>query len=326
LFGSGIVVGSGDAAGSTAYVSAEISNTKFLNAWPVDASGNPTTGGLNDLFCGISANAILDLQVLNNTFDDVDRPLANAGVITINTNDQGRLGSPGNPALISGNTLKNIGSQTAAGTGGYIAIRFAPQSTSAIAHRLKILNNQLFNIVNKAMLVDSRDKAIANVEISGNTVGTIAQPVGQNNQRGIDVVASDNTTMNLLVQNNTIVADGSGSANSALSLTSGTPNNTQSPTATLNATITGNTISNINASAGTLGRFRARTLAPASPNTNISNLCLTLTNNVLEDASKVFELSHNSTGSFNRSASGNTGTVTTSGTIGSVASCTTPSF
>lgn len=337
LFGSGIVIGAGDAGGSTTSVSAEVSDTKFVNAWPVDGSGNPTTGGLNDLEFGVAANAVLDLQVINNTFDDIGRPLAQVGVINVNSNDNGRLGSPGNPARIAGNVIQNIGSKNASFTGGYLGMRFALQSTTSINHRLVIANNQVLNLVNSAMLLSSRNNAIANVSIdnstgagnpggSGNTFGTVALPVGQNNRPAINADASDFTTMNLLMQHNSLVALGSGSANSVVSLTSGIANNTQNPTATFNATVVNNAIRNTNALAGNSGRFRARTLAPASPNMNTSKFCIDLRNNALEDASKVFELFHNSNGIFNRSATGNTGTITTSGSIGSVASCTTPAF
>jgi hypothetical protein len=335
LFGSGIVVGAGDMTGVSPYVSVNISNTQFVNAWPIDASNNPTTGGLNDLYIGIAANAICDVQITDNLFDDIDRPLATAGVITINTNDLGRLGSPNNPAIISGNTIQNIGVTTSVGTGGYFGIRFAPQSSSVITHRIKILNNQLLNMKNKGIFVDSRDKAIVNAEITGNIVGTVAAPVGQNNRNAMDIIASDNTTMNILVQNNSIVGQGTSTANSALSLTSGTANNTVNPTSKLFATITGNTIKNTSstAAAGTTARFRARSIAPSSPNTNTSAICLVLTNNILEDNTKLFELTHASSGSFSINATGtgvagNTGTISViSGSISSgISSCSQPSF
>ena len=94
--------------------------------------------------------------------------------------------------------------------------------------------------------------------------------------------------------------------------------------ATVNATITGNTIRNTNA-AITGGRFRAETIA-ISPGP--ANFCLDLRNNVLEDGTKEFNLQNNGlAGSvFNLNQSGNTGTITTVGVIGSVASCTVPSF
>ena len=158
--------------------------------------------------------------------------------------------------------------------------------------------------------------------IDGNTVGTLAEPVGQSNRRGIELETQQSGVLNVQVSNNpSIVGSGTSNSNSSLHLRSGadTP-----ASATVNATVTGNTISNTN-TGNTGGRFRAETIA-ISPGP--ANFCLDLRNNVLEDGTKEFNLQNNGLGGsvFNLNQSGNTGTITTVGTIGSVGSCTVPSF
>jgi hypothetical protein len=55
-------------------------------------------------------------------------------------------------------------------------------------------------------------------------------------------------------------------------------------------------------------------------------MCLDLRGNMLDGSTKLFELIHDSAGTFGRLTSGNTGTVSESGTFGTVASCPRPAF
>jgi hypothetical protein len=158
-----------------------------------------------------------------------------------------------------------------------------------------------------------------NVLVQGNTVGTAAGPVGASNRRGLEVETQSAATMKILIQNNpSIVGAGSSGANSSLAVRAGVTNNS---TGTLNATVLSNTVGSTNA--GNLGRVRAETAAGTTGSS--PTMCLDLRSNVLESAAKVFELTNN-VGTFNRLTSGNTGTVTETGSFGAAASCPQPSF
>ncbi|HKQ07129.1 MAG TPA: HYR domain-containing protein [Blastocatellia bacterium] len=317
LFGSGIIVGAGDDAGSTATVNVAVSNAKFINA---------AANGVNNLEMIVQQSAVLNYNVSNNTFDTVGRSSFITGVINVNATGGGRIGSVGNPATIDGNTIQNIGISSAAP--GYVGIRIAPDNSSAVTHKVIISNNIIKNVWRQGILLSGRSQAVVNARINNNTIGTLAEPVGRSNRRGVEVETQQSSTMNLEVKDNpSIVGAGTSNTNSALHLRSGTdtPSN-----AAINATVTNNTIKN-SASAGTGGWFRAETVALAP---GPANMCLDLRNNVLRnsgdaaDGTKEFNLLNNGLGgsTFNLNQSGNTGTITSSGTIGSTGSCTAPNL
>jgi hypothetical protein len=318
LFGSGMTVGAGDDAGSTANVHLNVSNTSFTNA---------PANGINDLEMTVQQNASLVPNITNNTFDKVGLPLATVGVININTNTSGRLGNASEFGNIANNTISNIRSGAGptfaydpAGVNGYLGIRAAFDGNAGVNHKLKILNNNITALARQGILISARTNVNdVNVLIQGNTVGTAAAPVSASNRRGIEVETQSAASLKVLIQNNpSIVGSGSSGANSSLAIRAGTTNNS---TGTLNATVLSNTIGSTNA--GTTGRFRGETAAGTTGSS--ATLCLDLRNNVLESASKVFELTNN-VGTINRLTSGNTGTITETGTFGSAASCTQPSF
>ena len=127
-----------------------------------------------------------------------------------------------------------------------------------------------------------------------------------------------------LVNNPSIAGAGTSNSNSSLQFRSGV---TDPANGTINATVTGNSISNTNAG-NTGGRFRAEALSVGA---GAGNMCLDeLRNNALQNASKEFELQDNSAalGVFNLNQSGNTGTVTNTGAraIGTVAPRPQPGF
>jgi Big-like domain-containing protein len=313
LFGSGIVVGAGDNAGANGTVNVNVTNTDFINA---------AVNGINDLEMAVQQNAVLNFNVSNNLFDNVGRASAIVGVINVNATGSGQIGSAGNAATISGNTIQHLGTSANVVDLGYLPIRVAPDNSAAVTHRLMISNNTLLDTWRQGMIVSARGQAILNLRVNNNTVGTQAEPVGQSNRRGVELETQQSGVLNVEVLNNaSIVNSGTSNSNSALSLRSGadTPSN-----ATINATVVGNTIGNTNA-ANTGGRFRAETIA-ITPGPG--NLCLDLRNNALENATKEFNLQNQGlAGSvLNLNQSGNTGTITQVGTIGSVASCPTPSF
>jgi hypothetical protein len=323
LFGSGIVVGVGDDNGSTAVVTANVSNGKFLSA---------PTNGLNNLEMTVQQNATLVPNITNNQFDKVGLPLAVVGVINLNTTQAGRIGSNGSAGLISNNQVTNITSLNTtfaydpAGPNGYVGLRVAiDNNVAGVNHKVQILGNTFTNLARRGMYISARGMANdVNVKIDGNTIGTLAAPVGKNNIRGVEIETQSQAALKIDVTNNpSIVNSGSSGSNSALHFRSGVDNNT---TATIQATVTGNVIRNTNV-ANTAGRFRAQTLGVAAGLTSpAGNMCLDLRGNTLEDGSKLFELIHESGGTFTRNVAGNTGTVTETGTFASAASCTRPAL
>jgi hypothetical protein len=315
LFGSGITLGAGDDTNSTANVHFNVSNTSFTNA---------QTNGLTDLEMTVQQNASLVPNINNNTFDKVGLPLAVAGVINVGATGSGRLGSATEFASISNNTISNIRSDatfaySASGNNGYLGIRVYSDGNAGVNQKIKILNNTLTAIANRGVYISSRGNSNdVNVLVQGNTIGTAAAPVGANNKRGLELETQSSASLKALIQNNpSIVSAGTSGSNSSLAIRAGATN---SATGSLFATVLSNTISSTNA--GTVGRFRAET--PVTTGSS-PTLCLDLRNNVLESASKVFELTNN-VGTFNRLTSGNSGTITETGSFGSVASCTQPSF
>jgi uncharacterized repeat protein (TIGR01451 family) len=324
LFPSGIVMGCGDDAGSTAKCFFNVSNTSFVNA---------PSNGINDLEMTVQQSATLVPNISNNTFDKVGLPLATVGVININTTGSGRLGDNSNNALFSGNTITNIQSgpgptfaYTAGGTNGYLGMRFGIDGNSGVNDKIKILNNDIRILARQGLLISSRGaRNDVNVVVQGNTIGTAAQPVATSNRRGVEVETQNSASLKIQVLNNTSIAGaGTSNSNSSLHFRAGTDNTLGAANGTIFATVTGNTISNSNA-ANTTGRFRAETVDLGS-GISAGNICLDLTNNTLDSAAKEFNLVHNSTGTFQfDNGGGNTGTVTTSGTITNVTTgCTGP--
>lgn len=317
LFGSGIVVGSGDDVGSTAVVTANVSNTTFQDA---------PSNGLNNLELGVTQNATLIPNITGNTFDKVALPLATVGVINLNATVMGRVGSNAASGVISNNTISNIRSGAGptfaydpAGTNGYVGMRIAiDNNAGGVNHKLQILNNTVTNVARQGLLVSARGAANnVNVLVQGNTIGTLAAPVGTPSaRRGVEIEAQTTATLKVQVMNNPSIVGGTSGANSALAIRAGV---NAGATSTVQATVTGNTIANPNAGTND-GRFRAETVSG-----NSGTMCLDLRNNVLESAAKEFQTNNNG-GTYGRNASGNTGTITTVGAVGAVASCTLPSF
>jgi hypothetical protein len=332
LFGSGMVVGCGDNAGGSGTCNVNVSNAQFVV---------PASNGSNDLEMGVQQNSVLNFNIHDNTFD-MGNNGANAiiGMINVNTTGSGRIGSPGNQAIINNNIIKNLG-QSAALT-GYQAIRVAPDdcvlsggppcTVSPVTHRLAITNNQIQNVWHTALNISARGRSNLNLQLTNNIIGTLANPVGKSNRRGVLIETQAASSVFATITGNTIVNAGTSNSNSALSLRSGTDNGEDNATGTIAATMSGNTIENT-ASAGTGGWFRAETITLGS-GVAAGNMCLDYNSNTLKDnagvnaPSKEFNLLHNSTGTFQRRNGGsNVGTETSTGTITTIAGgCTQPSF
>jgi hypothetical protein len=331
LFGSGIVVGAGDNAGASGTTTVNVSNAKFVA---------PVTNGINDLEMGVQQNAVLNFNVNHNTFD-MGSNGANAlvGMINVNATGSGRIGSPGNAAVIDTNTIQNLGSTSA--LTGYQGIRVAPDNcspsgatpctVSPVTHRLLIQNNTMQNIWQTAVNISARGRANLQLQFLNNIVGTLANPVGKSNRRGVLMETQANSNIATTISGNTIVNAGTSNSNSALAIRAGTDNGEGDANGTINATISSNTIKNT-ASTGTGGWFKVETV-DLGGGVSAGSMCLDYANNILKNSSDVnnpsaeFNLVHASTGTFTRrNGGGNVGTETTSGTIGSNTGCTAPSL
>lgn len=279
LFGSGWVIGAGDNAGSTAVVNLTVRDSRFTNAAP---------NGTNNFEMSAFENATLNYKIKDNLFQNVANASAIAGIINVNTLHSGRFGSTTAMDSIVGNTITNSGTASTVADLGYIGIRIALENNvSGIQHRVVVANNTITDTWRQGILLSSRGQNSGyNVRVENNTVGTAGLPVGQSNRRGIEVELQSSAQMNIEVLNNSVYGAGTVDAAAALGLRNGI----EVGTATLNATVTGNTLRST--SGGTTARFRAETAG-----TGTGVMCLDLRSNNLEDNSKAYALTH-SAGTF----------------------------
>jgi Bacterial Ig-like domain/Dockerin type I domain/Bacterial Ig-like domain (group 2) len=287
LFGSGWAIGAGDNAGSTAVVSLTVRDSRFTDAAP---------NGTNNLEMSVSQSATLDYRIKDNLFQDVGHASANAGIIDVQTLQSGRFGSSTAMDSIVGNTITSSGTAV---DPGHIGIRVAlANNVTGIQHRVVIAGNTITDLWRQGMHLSSRGSNDGyHVRVENNTVGTAALPVGQLNRRGVEVDVQASAQMNIEVLNNSIHGAGTTDAAAALALRTGIV----AGTATLNATVVGNTLRST--SAGTTGRFRAETAG-----TGTGVMCLDLRSNNLEDNSRTYRLLHTA-GTFRVEGAG-TGAVT----------------
>lgn len=280
LFGSGVVASAGDTPGSTAHVTARVSDTRFLNA---------AANGINNLELAAGESGVIDFVVRDNLFDGVAKASAIVGVINLNVTGQGRAGSSISLDSIVGNTIQNIGTGSLVAQLGYVGIRVAIDNPVAgINHRVVIEDNDVRNVWRQGLLVSGRGNADdINVRVAGNTIGTAAAPVARSNRRGVEIETQSNSTVKIEVLNNpSIVNTSTSGTNSALHLRS------TGSTSTIAAAVRGNGVGNTNAGINP-GRFRAETLAGTT-----AGMCLELQSNTLDGAAKLFELNHASTGVY----------------------------
>ncbi|HEX8391919.1 MAG TPA: Ig-like domain-containing protein [Longimicrobium sp.] len=278
LFGNAVRVQSGFTGGSTARADVHVSDSRFVNA---------ASNGTNNIDLSVGENATLGYVIRGNLFEDVARASLVSGVINIDAFGSGRVGAVSADS-ISGNVIRNIGTGSAVTQLGYVGIRVALDNGAAgVNHRVNIRGNTITNLWRQGILISARNQTSnANVQITGNTVGTAAAPVGRSNRRAVEVETQGSAYLKVAVLNNPSIVNTASSGNSALHIRS------TGAGSDLSATVTGNTIGNTNA-AITGGRFRAETLGGTS-----AKVCLDLRGNTLDAAASLYELSHASAGSF----------------------------
>jgi len=321
LFGSAIVVASGDAAGSTAHVTTRVSDTRFVNA---------AANGLNNLELSVAQSAVHDYVIRDNLFDGVAKASAVAGVINMNALDGGRFGASAAADSITGNTIRNIGTGSAVTQLGYIGVRVAADNPAGVVSRVVITGNTFANLWRQAILLSSRTASSLNARIEGNSIGTLSAPVAQSNRRAVELEAQSGATLRVAVVNNpSIVNNSTSGSNSAVAVRS------TGSTSTVSAIVLNNTIANVNGAVNA-GRFRAETVSGTT-----AQLCLDVRDNTLDGAARLFELQALSTGAFTVQGAGSavvtpaditaqntvgTGSVTGAPTFSNGAPCAQPSL
>ena len=222
LFGSAINHSAGDQFSSTATHNITVRNNTFQNA---------PNNGLNTVSARNIGGGKANVQILNNTFDNVARiPSSNAGVITIN-GDGERAGNQ-LTVNVSNNTISNIGEATAAECGvagnctSLRAIQVFIDDYTIVSGTIYILNNNVTNVRRQGLYLDIGRGATnpvangstgsnVNAVVSGNTFGSDAAPAGLAGQPGAEILSrclapggvftACGKTDNVLFENNTVV-------------------------------------------------------------------------------------------------------------------------
>jgi len=311
IFGSAINLSAGDTSGDGFAVDLDVvvSNTTFKDSY---VSG--VAGGSSNLEMTAAGFSHLDYTIQNNRFDNVSRANAsgNAGIINLNTKDSGTVGTAGDYSVITGNVINNLGTSENVVEAGYMGIRLAFDNSAAVSSYVGITNNTITDVWRQGVLLSSRDKSTLYAVIDNNIIGSAGTTaagttgaVGLSARRGLEIETQATSVMYVSVTNNGIYGAGTSDSSAAVAITAGA---SAASTSTLNATVTGNTISNVNA-ANTGGYFRAQT-GNVSPTTQ-ATLNIDLRNNTLPDDSKTYGLTNNG-GTINVEGAG-TGTVTSAG-------------
>lgn len=308
LFGSAVVVSSG----GTSDIDVEVRDSRFVNAAP---------GGINNLELSAAQSATLDYTVQDNLFDNVAKASAVAGVINLNAQDGGRLGSTTAGGSITSNTIQNIGTGPLVTQLGYIGIRVAvDNNVGGVPHRVLIADNTMTNLWRQGILVSSRNQADdVNVRIQNNVVGTQGAPVARSNRRAVEIEAQSSSAVKVEVLGNpSIVNTSTSGSNSALHIRS------IGSASSVSATVLGNTVGNTNG-AIPAGRFRTETVSGLN-----GQVCLDLRNNTLDSATSLFELVAAGSGAFQVEGPGAavvTGPeITAANTVGTGSVSGTPTF
>jgi len=203
LFGNGFQAN----ANGTGTVNVTVGNSTFRNA--VDGTvGVGATGGLGGIIAAASADATLNYNISNNTLRDIGRPLANAGVVTLQ-------GIGGNNKLLDGrfdnNFIDRIGYPTAAAATG----------TSAVGHRVidivtenditrldhESSGNMIDDTSREAFFVSSRGASQDfDISLTNNELGQVV-PIGSTNREAIEMLSEDSSDMEAVVANNLIAGN-----------------------------------------------------------------------------------------------------------------------
>jgi len=203
LFGNGLQANSVD----TATVTVTVQDSTLRNA--VDGTvGLGATGGLGGVFVAASQNATINYDINANAFNDLGRPLANAGTITLQ-------GIGGTGKTLDGkfdlNDIDRIGYPTAATATG----------TSTVGHRVIDIvtenniarldhesdSNTVDDTSREAFFVSSRDDSQDfDISITNNSLGQVV-PIGSTNREAIEMKSENASDMEAEIMNNAIAGN-----------------------------------------------------------------------------------------------------------------------
>ena len=203
LFGGGLQAN----AINTGTVTVTVDGSTFRNA--VDGTvGVGASGGLGGIFVAASADATLNYNISNNTLSDIGRPLANAGVVTLQ-------GIGGNNKLLDGrfdnNFIDRIGYPNAAAATG----------TSTVGHRVVDIvtenditrldhessGNMIDDTSREAFFISSRGASQDfDISLTSNELGQVV-PIGSTNREAIEMLSEDSSDMEAIVANNLIAGN-----------------------------------------------------------------------------------------------------------------------
>lgn len=237
-FGAGaITVNAGDTAASTARIDLVVRDSAFVGT---TANTLTTLAGQ-----GLEAGT-LTAVIEDNTFTDVARVAgSNTGVITLNGN-----GTSTNRVEIRRNTISSPAMVT-----GYRGIQIFADNDSVYPQTIFIEGNEITDVFREGLVLDVATNGGSPVvaRITGNELGTPSNPVGTDGDRRAVTLFTrrsdpDAPTASVLFHDNRAYNSSASSARQTLEITA-------EQDATLNLTMTDNTVENLG-SAGD-GRFTA---------------------------------------------------------------------
>lgn len=279
LAGEAISHTAGSNAGSTATVNLTVKGSIFQNA---------AAGGLNTVTARTLEGGKAAILIEDNTFTNVARTASsNTGVITVN--GDATLGGNSQSITIKGNTIHTIGDAVSASRR---AIQIFIDDNTNVAGNIVIDSNTVTSVRRSALLLDMNNISASGINalITNNTFGTTAAPVGLAGQSAVNIFRRrvGGASANVLMHNNTIVNNASGTATS----TNTTVFARAEDNANLSLTATGNTITNLGT---TIPEFRADTNFAASGS---PTLCLDMSGNTLDSNTGIIRL-HEIVGALN---------------------------
>jgi len=285
----GDAVGFQSITGSSGTLSLIVRNSTFNNA---AASGN---GGIGIAPFGGPINFTFSIHT--NSFDSVMIPLSNAGAINVTDGDLDGSGPVVNGS-IRGNTINNL----AGGRGISVT-----SDTFAGLLTLLIDGNtvdRLGSTSKHGISVNVNNSAFADVTVSNNDIGLAANlwTAGNGLANGILLQTQNSGAMDALLSNNRVTAN---TSFEVMRVRVG-------HTSTLNATVTGNTLSD---TVGTHIEFEAATGTGATVG---GTLCVNVSGNTVPAAGVgIIRLSENTSGTLNvvQSSTANVSSLNNSATV-----------
>ena len=282
-----LTVAGGGTAATAGTLTSTIEDSVFQNARHFN-TGTVNVSAENNVGVLVGSGARHVTTVRNNTFDNIaeDGTIANTSIIRTQ-NSGGRL-----EATVTGNVIRNINYQTAAGGRHVIGHVFEPVAYNAANYsNLVFENNTATNVTytntnREFVFIDYRNPASGgNVTVRNNT---FTMPTS-GSQQAIELRfrQTNASTVNLLATGN------NGSFNTAVAML----DVDAEMAGTVNGTLTGNTLTNANATPG-------NTIDLASETAGTSTLCGNVSGNTLQSGSGTIGLNQTGTMRITQASAG----------------------